>query len=187
MPSVRTHPLVPYAVLAFAVQYEVVVDPSVEVPEVPGPPPGPLPGEGVYWIYAALPLARGALIEAARGQAPRLGLYRMWNFELTVGMMRLAVPPHVEYPAFADAFAAQYGVRRYVLESAELFRQAARYLPYVEVVEGAANVEVDLDVGAAAALLALLQMAGIEVKEVRFPGRRYALTPAVAGNAPSEL
>jgi len=180
----KTHPLIPYRVLVLAQRQELVVDPSVELPEVSDLPQGPLPGEDVYWIYAALPIAKGALIESARRSAPPLGLNRLWNFELIVGMMRLAVPPHSEYPRFADAFALTYGARKYIKDSVELFKQASRALPHVEVVDGVVNIEVDLDVGLVAAILALLQMAKIEAKEVRMPCCRYVLTVG-ASSAPS--
>jgi len=174
----RTHPLVPYRVLALAQRYEYVVDPSVEVPEIPEHSTEPLPGDDVYWIYAALPIAKGVILEVAKKSAPVLGLNKSWGFELVVGMMHLSIPPHKEYPRFADAFALMYGARRYIYESVELFKQAAQYLPYVEVVDGAVNIEVNLDVGLAAAMLALLQTAKIDVKEVRLPCCRYVLKPA---------
>jgi len=167
---------VPYRVLALAQRLDLSVDPSVEVPEVSEVPQGPLPGEDVYWIYAALPIAKGALIDSAKRSAPHLGLNRLWNFELIVGTMRLAVPPHREYPRFADAFALTYGARKYVQDSAELFRQASSVLPHVEVVDGVVNIEVDADAGTVATVLALLQMAKIEAKEVRLPCCRYVLT-----------
>jgi len=177
----RTHPLVPYRVLVLAQQYEYVVDPSVEVPEAPVYISEPLPGEDVYWIYAALPIAKGVIFDVVKKPAPQLGLNRYWNFEVVVGMMHISIPPHREYPRFADAFALTYGVRRYIHESTELFKRATQYLPYVEVVDGVVNIEVGVDVGLTAAILALLQMAKIEVKEVRLPCCRYVLTPASNG------
>jgi len=180
----KTHPLIPYRVLLLAQRQELTVDPSIESPDVSDLPQEPLPGEDVYWIYAALPIAKGALVEVVKRSAPQLGLNRLWNFELIVGMMRLSVPPHGEYPRFADAFALTYGTRKYIHDSVELFKRASAVLPHVEVVDGIVNIEVDLDAGLAAAVLALLQMAKIEAKEVRMPCCRYVLTVG-ASNAPS--
>jgi len=178
-----THPLIPQCVVQLMPYVDEVVVQDVEVPTVYGLSELPKPPRWarLYWLYAAVPLDMGVLIEAAKraggGDGGRYALHRQFSgLVYRTYAAEIAVPEHSVYPAFADIVVEQIGVDEYVNRTLKLMEDAVAELHLVNVEGDVVKVEKDEKrVGILSAALALAQLMWRRVAFLQTPSRTYSL------------
>jgi len=180
---VVTHPLIPPCVVQLIPYVDEVVVQDVEAPVVYGVAELPKPPRWarLYWLYAAVPLDLGILIDAVKraggGDGGRYALHRHFSgLVYRTYAAEVAVPEHGAYPAFADAVAEQIGVDEYVDKTLKLMDEAVASLRLIEVEGDVVKVEgEEKRAGVLAAALALVELMWRPATALQTPSRVYAL------------
>lgn len=183
MKRVVIHPLIPPCVAQLIPYVDEVVVQDVEMPTVYGIAELPkLPKWAkLYWLYTAVPLDMGILIDAMKraggGDGGRYALHKHFSgLTYRTYAAEIAVPEHNAYPAFADAVAEQIGVDEYVDRTLKLMDEAVASMRVIEVEGDVVKLEKDEKrVGILAAALALVELMWRPAAALWMPSRVYVL------------
>jgi len=178
---VVTHQLIPPCVVQLIPHVDEVVVQDVEAPVVYGVPELPRPPRWarLYWLYAAVPLDMGILIDVVKkvggGDGGRYALHRHFSgLTYRTYAAEISVPEHNAYPAFADAVVEQIGVDEYVDRTLKLMEEAVDRLRLVDVEGDLVKIEEDEKrVGILSAALALAQLMWHQIATLQTPSRAF--------------
>jgi len=183
-----THPLIPQCVVQLMPYVDEVVIQDVEAPVVYGLSELPKPPRWarLYWLYAAVPLDMGILIDAVKraggGDGGRYALHKHFSgLTYRTYAAEVVVPEHSTYPAFADVVAEQIGISEYVDRTLKLMERTVANLCTIEVEGDVVKVDgEEKRAGVQAAALALVELMWRPVVALKTSSRVYYLVCSTA-------